>query len=195
MPEIAERAFEDAIVNVLVTGRMDGSTDTELREPALGFGEFIPGGYVQRATQDYDRALCLIPEETIDFILASQPRTWERLKQHYGDEVKDRFLRRVASEVGRRGTLDVLRNGIKDRGCKFELAYFKPSSGLNEALRELYRANQFCVIRQLHYSGENDKSVDLVLFLNQSSPSAQGAERGRSLDPMYVSSTRVGCAM
>jgi type I restriction enzyme R subunit len=80
--------------------------------------------------------------------------------------VKARFLRRLASEIERRGTLDVLRNGTKDRGCKFVFAYFRPSSGLHEALRELYRANQFCVIRQLHCSEKNDKSLDLAPFLN-----------------------------
>jgi type I restriction enzyme, R subunit len=166
MADIAERAFEDAIVNVLVTGKLAGASKTESREPAPGFGEFVPGGYVHRPTLDYDRTLCLIPDETIDFVLATQPKTWERLKQHYGDEVKARFLQRLANEIGRRGTLDVLRNGMKDRGCKFQLAYFKPSSGLNEALRELYRANQFCVIRQLHYSERNENSLDLALFLN-----------------------------
>jgi len=166
MPEIAERAFEDAIVNALVTGRMAGAATGESREPSPGFGEFVPGGYSQRPAEDYDRGLCLIPDETLDFVLATQPKTWERLKQHHGEEVKTRFLQRLAGEVGRRGTLDVLRNGVKDRGCKFDLAFFKPSSGLNEALRELYRANQFCVIRQLHYSEKNDKSLDLALFLN-----------------------------
>jgi hypothetical protein len=50
----------------------------------------------------------------IDFILATQPKVWERLKQHHGSEVKERFLKRLSSEIERRGTLDVLRNGIKD---------------------------------------------------------------------------------
>jgi len=166
VPEIKERAFEDAIVNVLVAGKMASASGAEAREPSPGFGEFVPGGYVQRPMQDYDRGLCLIPEETIDFVLATQPKTWERLKQHYGDEAKARFLRRLASEIERRGTLDVLRNGLKDRGCRFELAYFKPSTGLNEALRDLYQANQFCVVRQLHYSEKDERSLDLALFLN-----------------------------
>ena len=30
------------------------------------------------------------------------------------------------------GALDVLRNGVKDSGCKFRLAYFRPASGLND---------------------------------------------------------------
>ena len=35
----------------------------------------------------------------------------------------------------RRRHLEVLRNGVKDSGCKFRLAYFRPASGLNKALR------------------------------------------------------------
>jgi type I restriction enzyme R subunit len=165
-PEIGERAFEDAIANVLVTGNMDGAKAMRSAEPATGFGEFVPGGFHKRKAEDYDRALCLIPEETIDFLVATQPKEWVRLKDHYGADVKARFLSRLADEVGRRGTLDVLRNGVKDAGCKFKLAYFRPASELNLELRELYRANQFAVVRQVPYSERNEKTLDLVLFLN-----------------------------
>ena len=166
MPEIKERVFEDDIVNVLVTGRRATSPGTEHREPAPGFGQYVPGGYKLRSSQAYDRSLCLIPEDVFDFILATQPKVWGRLKDHYGAEVKDRFLRRLSQEIDRRGTIDVLRKGIKDAGCKFQLVCFKPSSRLNEDLRQLYLANQFSVARQLHYSERNENSLDLVLFLN-----------------------------
>jgi len=166
MPEIKERAFEDAIENVLVMGRMEGATGSTAAEPSTRFGEFVPGGFHRRTAKDYDRTLCLIPEETIDFIVATQPKEWGRLKEHYGADVKARFLGRLAGEVERRGTLDVLRNGVKDAGCKFRLAYFRPASELNLELRELYRANQFAVVRQVAYSTRTDQTVDLGLFLN-----------------------------
>ncbi|MBC7084649.1 MAG: type I restriction endonuclease subunit R, partial [Firmicutes bacterium] len=108
----------------------------------------------------------LIPRDVVDFVVATQPKEWARLKQHHGAEVKERFLKRLASEIERRGALDVLRNGIKDSGCKFRLAYFRPASGLNEETQRLYGANLFSVVRQLRYSTKNEKSVDLVLFLN-----------------------------
>ena len=166
MPEIKERAFEDAIVSVLTTGRMDSASDERSRESSPSFGEFIPGGYRQRDAADYNRELCLIPEDVLDFILATQPKGWTRLKEHYGAEVKDRFLRRLSREIGRRGTIDVLRKGIKDAGCKFQVAYFRPASKLNPDLQTLYRANVFTVIRQLHYSTSCERSLDLALFLN-----------------------------
>ncbi len=57
MPDIAERTFEDATANVL----------------AAGLREFVPGGYHRRSSSEYDKGLCLVPEETIEFILATQP--------------------------------------------------------------------------------------------------------------------------
>ena len=72
----------------------------------------------------------------------------------------------MSAEVAKRGTIDVLRHGIKDMGCKFQLAYFRPASGLNPETQQLYQANQFSIIRQLHYSQQDEKSLDLVLFLN-----------------------------
>ena len=80
--------------------------------------------------------------------------------------VEEQFLKRLASEIGRRGALDVLRTGIRDMGCKFRLAYFRPASGLNEDTRRLHAANLFSVVRQLHYSEKNNKSLDIALFLN-----------------------------
>src|SRR3989304_2840324 len=60
----------------------------------------------------------------------------------------------------------VRRQGIKGSGCKFRPAYFRPASGLNEETRRLHAANLFAVVRQLRYSEKNEKSLDLVLFLN-----------------------------
>jgi type I restriction enzyme, R subunit len=123
-------------------------------------------GYRQRRPEDYDRTLCLDPEAVLDFIYATQPQEWDKLKKQHGPEVKERFYARLAQAVTRRGTLDVLRKGIKDSGCKFHLAYFRPVSGLNPNLQKCYLANQFTVIRQLKYSEKSEHSVDLVLFLN-----------------------------
>ncbi len=108
----------------------------------------------------------MIPDDVLDFIYITQPKEWNRLKERYGEDVKGRFLQRLAREVERRGTLDVLRNGVRDMGCRFELAFVRPASGLNPETERLYEGNRFTVIRQLRYSRDNDKSLDLVLFLN-----------------------------
>ena len=168
-PEISEQAFEEAIECALLRHGPDacrGDTTAVRESPPAYDDEPVPGGYRKRRPEDYDRGLCLIPADVIDFLLATQPKEWQKLKQHHGVDVKLRFLGRLSREIGRRGALDILRNGIKDSGCKFRLAYFRPSSGLNEELQRLHAANLFSVVRQLRFSEQGEESLDLVLFLN-----------------------------
>ena len=168
-PEISERAFEEAIECALLRHGPDACPGdaTAVRESGPAYGEDpAPGGYLRRRPEDYDRGLCLIPSDVLDFLLATQPKEWERLKQHHGSEVKPRFLGRLSREIGRRGALDVLRNGVKDSGRKFRMAYFRPASGLNQELQRLHAANLFAVVRQLRYSERGEHSLDLAIFLN-----------------------------
>jgi len=167
--DISEKNFEQTIEATLLVGGPDASTGSAgvAAEATPGpFGKFAPGGYRQRKPEDYDRALCLMPNDVLNFVYATQPKEWEKFKQQMGTDAKDRLLKRLASEIQNRGTLDVLRKGIKSDGCTFRLCYFRPSSGMNEALQKLYEANLFAVVRQLKYSEKNEKSLDLVLFLN-----------------------------
>jgi type I restriction enzyme R subunit len=177
-PEISERSFEEAIERALLAGGPDLSAEASaqagaragevmaVREAHPPYGDTPPGGYRRRKPEDYDRTLCLLPRDVVDFVLATQPKEWKKLDQHHGAGVREQFLKRLAAEIERRGALDVLRNGLKDSGCKFRLAYFRPASGLNEETRRLYAANLFAVVRQLRYSTKNENSLDLVLFLN-----------------------------
>jgi type I restriction enzyme R subunit len=141
----------------------------EAQGSVSGWEGVTAGGYERRTSADYNKALCLIPEDVLRFIYATQPREWERFKAQYqGDnnEAKARFLQRLSSEIRLHGTLEVLRHGIKANGSRFHLAYFKPGNKLNPDLEKLYQANIFGVLRQFHYSAKNNNSVDLAIFLN-----------------------------
>jgi type I restriction enzyme, R subunit len=167
--EVSERSLEEAIECGLLRHGPDACADpaTGLGEaPQRPYGDIQAGFYRKRLPDDYGRTLCLLPRDVLDFVLATQPKEWQKLAQHHGPAVKEQFLRRLAGEIERRVALDVLRNGIKDSGCKFALAYFRPASGLNEDIRRLYQANLFGVVRQLRYSEKNENSLDLVVFLN-----------------------------
>jgi len=166
--DISERAFEEAIECALLQHGPDACAgdSTAVRETPPPYGDAPPGGYRKRKPDDYDRALCLLPRDVVDFVLATQPKEWKKLEQHHGAGVREQFLKRLAAEIERRGALDVLRNGLKDSGCKFRLAYFQPASGLNEETRRLHAANLFSIVRQVRYSTKNENCLDLVLFLN-----------------------------
>ena len=162
--EVSEKSLEESIESALTEGSLADGESGEPPRTAHGFPS--SGGYLKRSPDEYDRALCLIPRDLIDFVIATQPVEWNRLREHYGDEARQKFAKRLSLELERRGTLDVLRRGVKDSGCRFRLAYFRPHSGLNDELQSLYEANLFSVVRQLHYSESNENSLDVALFLN-----------------------------
>ena len=122
--------------------------------------------YQSRQSALYDRNLCLISDETLQFIRDTQPNEYQRLERQYGADTPIKLLDRVSKQIASRGVLDVLRKGVKDRGCEFKLTYFRPSSGMNPDHQRLYAQNRFSLIRQLHYSQRDEKSLDMTLFLN-----------------------------
>lgn len=156
---ITEADFEETIVKTL-TGELPPTLDEE--------NPFVDPGsrYRLRTSADYDRDLCLIPADLCGFIYATQANEWEKLKRQRGAGTRQEFLKRVRSEIEKRGTIDVLKRGIRDLGCTFHLAFFKPNSTLNETHRNLYRQNVFSVVRQLHFSTRTEQSLDLAIFVN-----------------------------
>jgi type I restriction enzyme, R subunit len=69
--------------------------------------------------EDYDKALCIIPEETLAFIKTTQPKAYQRLEKQYGEDTPHKLIARIAKQVTQFGTLHVLRKGVKDRGENF----------------------------------------------------------------------------
>ena len=123
-------------------------------------------GYSSLQPASYNKSLCLIRSETLRFIQMTQLTAYRKLERQYEADTPDKLLARVSREIARRGVLDVLRKGVKDRGCSFDLTYFQPASGMNPDHQRLYTQNRFSLIRQLKYSEKNEKSVDMTLFLN-----------------------------
>lgn len=139
-----ERAFEDAIEASLIE----------------------QGGYASGTTNSFSAALGLDPVDVIAFLRSTQEKALAQLVIRYGGtDAEAGFLKRLASEIDERGTLDVLRNGVEDQGVKLRLAFFRPAHGLTPELQERYERNRLVVVRQLAY-GQGDNTLDLCLFLN-----------------------------
>ena len=154
MSSIHEAAFEAHIAGFLVEHggyrrRKDGTTDGE---------------------SHFDGVAGLDTADLFEFIGATQPGEWVRLVDagYGGDEVLARagFVQRLASQLDKRGTVDVLRHGVVDRSVRIRLAFFRPASGLAPELVDLYEANVLSVTRQLRYEPSSNKTIDLALFVN-----------------------------
>jgi type I restriction enzyme R subunit len=144
-----EKHFEEHIVKYL----------TKIPQPE--FSE-----YTLKESSDYDRSLCLIPDDLIGFIKETQPHKYEALAVQYGAAVDTKIVERIAEELKKRKTLDVLREKVKDRGQILDLVYFKPIHNKTPEHQDGYEKNRLSVIRQLYYSKKNEKSIDIVLFVN-----------------------------
>ncbi|MEY3682542.1 MAG: hypothetical protein RLZZ289_1072, partial [Bacteroidota bacterium] len=122
--------------------------------------------YIEKDNTVYDKDLCLIPEDVIGFIKDTQLQKYEALELQYGALVDTKICERVAEEIRKRKTLDVLRGKVKDRGQNLDLVYFKPSHDKTPEHQLNYEKNRFTIIRQLKYSKKNQNSIDLALFVN-----------------------------
>ena len=165
--EVREQKFEEAIESALV-GNGEAAPRTIAEKPSSTATAALPalGKYEKRLSSAYDVDLCLIAGDVMDFITATQPKMWRQFRQHHGDDAREKLLKRISREVERRGVIEVLRGGIKESGCHFDLAYFQPASGLNPETQKLYAANIFACVRQLYYSKDGEQNIDLALFLN-----------------------------
>ena len=100
--------------------------------------------------------MCLIKSDVLNFIRNTQKESWKKLQEIYLDD-ENKILNRISSEISRRGVIDVFRNQISDRGVYLDLCYFEPKSDLNLDHLNLFKSNQFSLVRQLHYSNKNEK--------------------------------------
>lgn len=114
----------------------------------------------------YSRELALYPDDLLAFVQATQPAEWAKFKKWHNGQSEAMFVKRVAEQLNRHGTLHLLRHGLKDRDARFFLCQFRPASVKNQQLVQWYDENRLTVIRQLHYSLHNENSIDLVLFVN-----------------------------
>ncbi|GAA4889151.1 type I restriction endonuclease subunit R [Saccharopolyspora cebuensis] len=129
-------------------------------------------GWELGSADDYAPELGLDTAQLFTFIGATQARKWDELLGYYGgdaDAAQRGFAKRVAKAIDDEGVLEVLRKGVKDRSVRFQLAYFKPSLVLDDAVLDDYRANRLTVVRELKYAAkqaDKDNRLDLALFLN-----------------------------
>jgi len=123
-------------------------------------------GYVVGNAADFDREYCLDLAQLTAFIRGTQPEVAEASELDIDGASRRALLARIQGEISKRGTIDVLRHGIKHGPHHITLFYGTPSVG-NDKAAELNAVNRFTVTRQLRYSrSETQNSLDLGLFIN-----------------------------
>ena len=162
--DTTERGLEALICTTLTGSSCDpgAAPAGEIYERPSAYGT----GWVCGDPVAYDREYCVDLAQLALFLRATQPDVAETLDLAAESPTRHKFLTRLQGEINKRGTVDVLRNGVKHGAHAIDLFFGTPSAG-NERAKALYSANRFSVTRQLRYSRERaGLALDLALFIN-----------------------------
>ena len=161
--DLTERGLERLICEAMTGDPCDppaAGTVGERLAPYGGVG-WSPGNH-----HDYNREYCVDLVQLGAFLRATQPDAAPALRLDEDGPTRRKFLARLQGEISKRGTIDVLRNGIKHGPHDLDLFYGTPSAQ-NETARRRFVENRFSVTRQLRYSrDEAQRSLDIGLFIN-----------------------------
>ena len=161
--DTSERGLERLICTELAGHPCDPPAEGTVAEPPAGYGGV---GWSGGNFHDYDREYCIDLVQLSAFLRATQPEAAEALALSQGGPTRRAFLTRLQGEVIKRGTIDVLRNGIKHGALHLDLFYGAPSAH-NPQAQERFEQNRFTVTRQLRYSRDQaQRALDIGLFIN-----------------------------
>ncbi|MCA9463519.1 MAG: type I restriction endonuclease subunit R [Nitrospira sp.] len=161
--DTSERGLERLICTALTGHPCDPpkpGEESHERPANYGFG------WIGGRAEDYDREYCVDLVQLSLFLRETQPEIAETLNLKQEGPTRRKFLARLQGEITKRGTIAVLRHGVKHGPYHLDLFFGTPSPG-NVKARERYAANRFSVTRQLRYSrDETQLALDLGLFIN-----------------------------
>ena len=160
--DTSEKGLETLICQALTGEPYDPAQVSMARERPAAYG----AGWTSGDPQDYDREHCVDLAQLSAFLHETQPDAADSLDLEQDSPTRRRFLARLQGEISKRGTVDVLRKGVKHGPHQVDLMYGTPSPG-NEKAAYLHGRNRFSVTRQLRYSNDNAQlALDLCLFVN-----------------------------
>lgn len=126
----------------------------------------LANGALPEPVSRFDRDRAIFPETVLSFIRDTQPKEWKALEALHGEKTGAQVLADLTKWMDREGSLATLRHGFKCYGKTLRVAFFKAAHGLNPELEARYAANRVGITRQLHFSKNSEKSLDVALSVN-----------------------------
>ena len=161
--DTSERGLERLICTALAGHPCEPPVAGTVAEPPADYGG---AGWSGGNPHDYDREYCVDLVQLSAFLRATQLEAAESLGLSEDGPTRRKFLARLQGEISKRGTIDVLRHGIKHGAHDLALFYGTPSAG-NQKATARFAHNRFSVTRQLRYSrDETQRALDIGLFIN-----------------------------
>ncbi|WP_379938054.1 type I restriction endonuclease [Escherichia coli] len=124
--------------------------------------------WVVGQSKNYHIDYALYPEDLFAWIKATQPEKWDKLSAINGANTEKVLLDRLDTELNKKGTITVFRNGFNIAGAgTIDLSESAPEDQRNQTTIAKYNANILRVVPQLKYHPSKDSGIlDLVFFIN-----------------------------
>jgi type I restriction enzyme R subunit len=123
--------------------------------------------------EGYDRARALFPEDVIGWLEDTQPDELAKVVKPGPHETKqkDQLLDRLVKVLdgplsSGGGTLNALRGGFRSAPARFAMSEPKPESTKNSTTVKRHEQVRLRVMRQVHFSTADTRSIDLLFFVN-----------------------------
>ena len=146
------------------------STDTTEKGLEAHISQYLveENKYLLRENKAYNNITCLDSALLFQFLETTQPKAVAKLKTYHKDLYEQKIIKRLNDQIQAKGIIEVLRKGIIDgfTDTKLHLFYDKPVSTYNTVADTLYHANLFSVMRQVYFSPNDKKSLDMMVFIN-----------------------------
>ena len=122
-------------------------------------------GFIKRGNFEFDSKRAMDPGMLMAFIEDTQPETFEKLWNLFDGDIEEGIFNRVATDIGRRGLIRVLWDGVDFDGvATLDLVYPKPSAVFDPNAVRLFEENDLSVMQEVWH--KEDERIDLVIFLN-----------------------------
>ena len=135
--DTSEKGLEGLVVAAMTGLREAPAREGSVSKPPVPYGGT---GWLYGHAEDFDREHCVDLFQLRAFLQATQPKVAQALDLGQDGPTRRQFLARLQGEITKRGTIDVLRHGVKHGPLHLDLFYGTPSPG-NAVAAERYARN------------------------------------------------------
>lgn len=122
----------------------------------------------------YDAERAIFPQDVIDWLAETQDEELAKVVDlgapsagQQTEQLLDRLVKVLDHPLDAGGgTLNVLRRGFKHLQGRFAMCQFRPETDFNLGNVSRYQAVRVRIMRQVHFSTKDRRSIDLVGFVN-----------------------------
>jgi type I restriction enzyme R subunit len=167
MTSSTSEAALEALIERHLTGGESFPKEPENARPDEQQGDYHSGrgqGFVRGTSADFNADFALDEKKLWQFLESTQADELKKL--HYRPDWKRQVVERLHRKLKKDGILSLLKKGLDVDAVHLDLFYRLPYNQLNPEVVQRFEANVFSVTRQVYYSRMENRSVDMVIFLN-----------------------------